>query len=142
MQRVGRFAFEVLEHTADKAIVAHGETFEQMLESAAAGMFAQEADLTTVLPEQSWEVEAESETEEDLLVEWLRELLLLSEREEVVLCDFVIQSFSPWKLKAKVWGSKFAEGVQRTGAAVKAVTYHKLSVKKAGDWQGRVTFDV
>ncbi len=142
MEQIGRFRFESLEHTADKAIIAHGETYEAMLESAAAAMFAQQVDLTSVPEEREWTVSAEGESAEDLLVAWLRELIFLSEREEAALCDFKILDFSQWKLRAEVRGGGYSEKVRRTGAGVKAVTYHNLSVKHEGDWQGTVTFDV
>ena len=79
---------------------------------------------------------------EDLLVAWLRELLVLSESEEVVFCDFTITSFSEWRVEADVWGGPISKKVHRSGAAVKAITYHNLSVKYESDWQGMVTFDV
>jgi SHS2 domain-containing protein len=142
MRRVGRFRFEQIEHTADKAIIAHGATFELMLESAAAGMFAQQVELSTVARERRWTIVAEGDSAEDLLIAWLRELLILSEREEVVLCDFKITSYAPWKLEAKVWGGGYGEKVRRTGAGVKAITYHNLAVAHTRDWQGSVTFDV
>ena len=142
MRRIGRFRFEQIEHTADKAIAAHGKTFEEMLESAAAGMFAQQVDLATVAKEQEWTVAAKGESAEDLLVAWLRELIFLSEREEVALCDFKINSFSQWEIEAEVWGGGYNEKVHRAGAVVKAVTYHNLSVKHDRDWKGTVTFDV
>lgn len=142
MPRIGRFYFEELSHTADKAITAHGATFEQMLESAAAGLFAQQVDLATVPAEKSWLVTAEAESAEDLLVAWLRELLLLAEKEHVVFSDFTIKACGCWNLTAEVRGSGDRGKIQRAGAGVKAVTYHNLSIRHDQDWQGTVTFDV
>jgi len=142
MRRFGRFRFEEVEHTADKAIVARGKSFEEMLESAAAGMFAQQVDLKSVPRERKWELSAEGESAEDLLVAWLRELLVLGEQEGVALCDFRISDFIEWKVKAEVWGGEYSEKVRRTGAAVKAITYHNLSVRHDEEWEGRITFDV
>jgi SHS2 domain-containing protein len=142
VQHIGRFCFENIEHTADKAIIAHGDTFEKMLESAAAGMFAQQVDLTAVPKTRNWTIAAEGDSAEDLLIAWLRELLILSERENVALCDFRVWEFQEWQIKADVWGAPFSRKLKRTGAAVKAITYHNLSVKHERDWQGSVTFDV
>jgi SHS2 domain-containing protein len=142
MPRIGRFYFEELAHTADKAIIAHGETFEAMLESAAAGMFAQQVDLASVPLTSCWRISAEAESAEDLLVAWLRELLVLSEREDAVFAEFSVKQCAPWKVQGEVRGGKFTDKIVRTGAAVKAITYHNLSVRQAPDWQGTVTFDV
>jgi SHS2 domain-containing protein len=142
VQEFDRFRFEIIEHTADKAIIAHGETFEGMLESAAAGMFAQQVDLTAVTKQRNWTISAEGDTAEDLLVAWLRELLIVSESENAALCDFRVWEFSEWRIKADVWGAYYSRKLKRTGAAVKAITYHNLWVRYTNDWQGSVTFDV
>jgi SHS2 domain-containing protein len=142
VEQIGRFRFEQIEHTADKAIIAHGDTFEEMLESAAAGMFAQQVDLAAVPKKRKWNISAQAESAEDLLVAWLRELIFLSERESAALCDFKIIEFSQWRVEAEVWGSEYTAEMNRTGAGVKAITYHNLYVRHEGGWQGRVTFDV
>ena len=117
MPHTNRFHFDNIDHTADKAIVAHGRTYREMLESAAAGMFAQQLVLESVPRGRTWRVTAEAESAEDLLVAWLRELLILSEDEEVALCDFRITSFSEWRVEADVWGAPYTHKVHRTGAA-------------------------
>lgn len=142
LRQIGRFRFDEIEHTADKAIIAYGATFAEMLESAAAGMFAQQVDLETVPRKIQWSVRAVGDSPEDLLVAWLRELLLLSEDQGVALCDFKITRFSEWRIEGEVWGGSYSPQVRRTGAAVKAITYHRLSVLHNEDWQGMVTFDV
>jgi len=142
MEKVGRFRFETIDHTADIAIVAHGDTYQEMLECAAAAMFAQQVDITTVPKEKSWGISVSADSAEDLLVAWLRELVYLSENGEVIFCDFKIEEFSEWQITGKVWGSGYSDKVKRTGAAVKAVTYHNLNVTHDDDWRGMVTFDV
>ena len=140
--QVGRFRFEVIEHTADKAIVALGESYPEMLESAAAGMFAQQVELENVPQARRWTVMAEGDSAEDLLVAWLRELLFLSEDENVSLGEFKITKFTEWQVEGEVWGSDYTPAVKRTGAAVKAITYHQLAVEYTTEWRGQVTFDV
>jgi SHS2 domain-containing protein len=142
MDQTGRFRFENVDHTADKAIVAYGATFEEMLESAAAGMFAQHVELASVSRDRSWRIFVEADSAEDLLIAWLRELLLLSEGAEITLCDFSVTFLSEWRVEAVVWGSSYTGEVLRTGAAVKAITYHGLSVVHGREWGCSVTFDV
>ena len=56
-------------------------------------------------------------------------------------CDFTITSFSERRVEADVWQVMILKKVHRSGAAVKAITYHNLSVKYESDWQGMVTFE-
>lgn len=143
MEQIGRFRFEVVEHTADVAVVAHGASFEEMLESAAAGMFAQEVNLETVPRTRKWEVSAKAESGEDLLRKWLDELVVLSEKEGALFCDFNIVKFDEWRVEAEIWGSEATDEMERTGAVVKAVTYHELAVwQEDSEWRGQVMFDV
>lgn len=75
------YDFEFAEHTADKALVARGKDLEDLLECAAIGMFASTVHLETVPQEQTWQVEAQGETPEKLLLSFLRELVFLLETE-------------------------------------------------------------
>lgn len=134
--------FEVIDHTADQAIMAYGKDLAQAFENAAYGMFSLTAELGTVSQERSWQIEVEAESAEDLLMAWLRELLFTAETENVVLARFKIHSLEKWRIKGEAGGGPMTPQVKRAGAPVKAVTYHDLSVKHNDLWKLRITFDV
>ena len=135
--------YEEIEHTADKALRAYGETLPKLFENAALGMFDLMVHLETVKPEREWELELSAALGEDLLHQWLDELVYLFESEAVMLCEFEITDFAEWRLKAKVRGSAMGTHTRRRGAVVKAVTYHDLAIQPDNSgWQATITFDV
>ncbi|MCH7485246.1 MAG: archease, partial [Chloroflexi bacterium] len=81
--------FELIEHTADAGIVAHGATLAELFQNAAAGMFSLMVAPETVLSDVRREITVEARNVEGLLVSWLVELLFYvdaEERVEVAAC--------------------------------------------------------
>lgn len=65
--------FEILEHTADAGIVAHGGTLAETFAHAAEGMYALMVDLDGVRDTEVREIAASGEDLERLLTNWLLE---------------------------------------------------------------------
>lgn len=85
--------------------------------------------------------EVRGETGPDLVVDALSEALYVSEVEDLMLCDFQVRQDEEG-LSLRLGGVPMAEA-EATGAAIKAVTYHGLTVEEGPDgWYGRVFFDV
>ncbi|MHB0875053.1 MAG: archease [Anaerolineae bacterium] len=123
-------------HTADVAIRAWGPTVAELLVAAAQGMFAQVNGDGDPSPER--EVEVSAPDLESLLVDWLSELLYLSEVNREVYESFDVSVEPEWRLRATVKGRGLGSG----GTKVKAVTYHGLSVtQEEGDYVATVVFD-
>jgi SHS2 domain-containing protein len=140
---MSRPPFEVLEHTADAGIVAHGETLADLFANAAAGMFTLMADLGRVRPHEERRVEIEAPDCERLLERWLTELLYYVDAEEMLFSRFEIAEASERRLRASVAGERIDRRRHRLHFAVKAVTRHMLEVAPEGDgYRARVLFDI
>lgn len=136
-------SFEVIEHTADTGIRAFGKDIKEAFENSARGMFSLVANLDKVEEKNEQEVEVQADNREDLLVEWLNELLYLLEVKRLVLKSFKIAEMDEHHLKAKVFGEEIDEKKHELGVDIKAVTYHMLKVAKTDDrWEAQVIFDV
>jgi SHS2 domain-containing protein len=141
--------FEILDHTADAAIRAHGSNAAELFENAARGMFSLMFDLSEIPRTELRVIKVEARTPEDLLVSWLKELLFLFETEHMAFGDFRVSSLvmpggvQQGTLVGEAMGGPCA-GLVRLGAAVKAVTYHGLRIERApsGRWQVDIVFDV
>ena len=84
------------------------------------------------------EVEVEADDGAMLLVEWLSELVYLSEVEQFVPERIAALELSEGKLRATVEGHR-----GRPRHLVKAVTLHRLELRRDGDgWRARVVLDV
>ncbi len=119
--------FEEIEHTADVGIRAYGKTASEIFENAAAGMFSLIADLSAVKPVGEEEVRLEADGLPQLLVKWLSELLFLHETENVLFREFEVR-IRGTKLQGRARGEAIDQGRHELKLAIKAVTYHRLSV--------------
>jgi SHS2 domain-containing protein len=140
---MSRPPFEILEHTADAGIVAHGDTLSELFENAAAGMFALMADSEGVRPAEERRVEIEAPNRERLLERWLTELLYYVDAEEMLLSKFQVDEASDRKLRARVAGEPIDRRRHRLHFGVKAVTRHMLQVTpEGGGYRAQVLFDI
>jgi SHS2 domain-containing protein len=133
--------FEILEHTADVGIRAHGSTIEEAFAGAAEGL----ADLMGAwFPGEGHErpIEVEAADRPALLVAWIDELLFLHEAEDAVFGGFDVDGVSSDRLRARVLvaarGSRELEDV-----GIKAATYHRLRAEPDGaGWVAQIYVDV
>jgi len=134
--------YEVLEHTADTAIIAYGATAAELFENAAYGMFDLMFDAVRVPTERSRPVMADGDTLEELLVGWLGELLAEAEIHDLAFSYFTVDRLEEGGVQGSAQGAP-ASGFELRGPPIKAVTYHDLAVVEIPDgWWARVVFDV
>ncbi|MCL2148133.1 MAG: archease [Methanomassiliicoccaceae archaeon] len=132
--------YELIDHTADLMVKAHGGTLEECFANAGYALFDQTVDLSTVAPAEAFEVEASGEFPEDRLYSFLSELLFLEDCEGVVLCELEVR-FDGDRVLCAGRGEPLDRGRHRTRSEVKAVTYHMMSVDPA-EPSVTVIFDV
>ena len=138
--------FEIIDHTADIGIVAYGKTKREVFINAAKGMFEIIAGENRDLKENFYDkIKLEAKSLEDLLIAWLNELLYISEVKLIILNKFKIEELSDGQIKAEIGGTKINHLSIRIKREVKAVTYHRLEIKKdeeSGLWRAQVIFDI
>ena len=137
--------YEYFDHTADIGLKAYGDSLASMFENAAKGMFSIMFEtISEVDPAKVLKVELkEEENQEQLLIDWLNELLFLLETEDLVLSRFNVTDIGPKGLKAEVSGSPFDPQVHRYKTEVKSATYHMLEIGRENDkYFGRILFDI
>ncbi|MFQ5878741.1 MAG: archease [Dehalococcoidia bacterium] len=135
--------FEILDHTADVGVCAHGATLGQAFEHAALAMFSVMADLTTVAEVEERRLEVHGDDRETLLVAWLSELLYLSDTQGMLFRRFAIDELAEGRLRGRAWGERIDRDRHALGTGVKAVTRHMLAVYGDDDgYRVRVIFDI
>lgn len=134
--------FEVIEHTADVGIIAHGRTLEEVFANAAAGMMSFLIPADAVRPAEARRLTVEADDREGLLVAWLNELLVLLNGDGFVPRAFRIERVTDRRLEADVLGEPVDPERHRFRLDVKAATYHRLEIKRNERWHARVIFDV
>ena len=135
--------YEILEHTADVGLIAHGRTPAEVFEHTAEGMYALMTDLAALTEREQREVRVSAADREHLLVAWLLELLFLTETEGLLFRRFAVDLEDGAALRGRAFGEPFDPGRHETGVAVKAVTHHLLELREDPDgFHARVLFDI
>ena len=135
--------YEIIEHTADVAIKAFGKNLAEAFENAAKAMFDIITDNSEIESVGQYDIELEAPDLEQLLVDWLSELLFLNTSKNIVFGFFKIELDDKKKhLSAHVFGDTFSTTKYKIGAEIKAVTYHMLEVKNKKPYEVQVLFDI
>ena len=136
-------SFEIVDHTADICIKAYGKSLKELFENAAFGMFSILADLEGIKTSMQLEINVEAPDTEELLIEWLDELLYNFYTKNVIFCEFSIGRLTEKNLAARVKGRFIGENKNRLKTEIKAATRHDLHITKHGDiYEVRIVFDV
>jgi SHS2 domain-containing protein len=136
---------ETYEHTADLGLRVFASDLPDLFRTAAVGLFdviVANPDLIQVVAIES--VTLRSESTEDLLVDWLNELIFRCEtghrlysRFEVVLDD------TGCRLDATIGGEPIDRERHLLDHEVKAATHHELSVRRDnGGWVAELILDI
>jgi len=119
--------YETVSHTADVMVRAFGSSLEERIENAGYALFDQLADLSKVEPKEIFRIDVEGAEPEQLLVDYLSELLYLFDTELVLLSEFhAIYKNDLLTVQAK--GEKVDKNKHEMRKAIKAVSYHMIEV--------------
>lgn len=133
--------YELIEHTADVGVKAYGKTLAEAFEHAAEGMFDIITDESTIQPIGEYTIILEAPDLEQLLVDWLSQLIFLNGAYDLVFGRFEV-TLTGRSLSAHVFGEKYDTKKHRMGVEIKAVTYHMLQVHEEKPLFVQVLFDI
>jgi len=131
--------FEILEHKADLKIRAFGKNKEELFLNMLLAMT--ENQRPEILPEKvKREIKISSPELSSLLVDFLSEVLYLTQVNKEIYNNVKYKKFTDTELKTELIGKK----VERFGEDIKAVTYHSLNIhqREDGIWEATVLFDI
>ena len=137
--------YELFDHTADMGVRAKGDEVSTVFKNTALGMY--EIIFLNGTPKVSskgeYQIKLKCSDLEQLLVDWLNELLFIFSTEKIIFSGFEITIDSEdFSLDAKVYGEQVADSVLLATREIKAVTYHMLEIKKNDQWNTQVIFDI
>jgi len=133
--------YELIEHTADVGVKAYGKTLAEAFEHAAKGMFDIITDESTIDPIGQYDINLEAPDLEQLLVDWLSQLLFLNGAENLVFGKFEV-TLKGTQLTAHIFGENYDTKKHRMGVEIKAVTYHMVQVSQKNPIFVQVLFDI
>ena len=135
--------YELIEHTADVGIKAYGKNISEAFENAAKGMFDIITNCSKIDNVGQYNIQLKAPDFEQLLVDWLSELLFLNSAKNLVFGFFKVGIDKKYPyLSASVFGENYNISKHKIGTEIKAVTYHMLEIRKKRLYHVQVLFDI
>ena len=135
--------YEQTDHTADIGLKIFGNSLLNLFANAAYALCDTLTDISKVRPVKKQTFCLQRDTTEELLVEWMGDLLYTFETEGLLFNRFNIISIDKNSLSAEAEGEFFNSAIHTIKNGIKAVTYHKLKIEeKNGLWLAEVVLDV
>jgi SHS2 domain-containing protein len=140
--------YEILEHKADLKIRAFGKTKEELFLNMLKGMISGLRPEILNSEAETQNIEIKSPDLEALLVDFLSEVLYLTQVNKEIYADIKFKKLTDPSTGsgqvAELEGELTGQKVERFGEDIKAVTYHDLDIhqKADGTWEVTVLFDI
>jgi len=135
--------YKTFNHTADLGIEVSGKDERELFSNAAFAVFDITTDLHDVNAREVRRFAVEGSDLEDLLVNYLREVLYMFSGQGLLLKDFSILEINGRHLVAEVRGEPFDSARHSVKTEIKAVTYHEVEVRETEKGlKARLIFDV
>lgn len=135
--------YELFEHTADLGLRVRAPDLDTLFREAAEGFFSM---LVEGGPpsggDRAFRFEMEAERHDDLLFDWLNQLLYTFDTTGCVLGGFEVRVRGR-HLEGTARGAPLAAGEQGLLREIKAITYHGLKVERHDEcWLAEVIVDI
>ena len=130
--------FELFEHKADIGIRGIGKSLEEAFCEIAKAMFSVMTNINSVQPIEKIEFEVEADDKENLLFNFLNELVFLRDDKQMFFSKFEckiskIESGKGFELNAKAFGEKINPQKHEIKSEVKAATYALMKIEEKNE---------
>ncbi|MCU0665519.1 MAG: archease [Candidatus Omnitrophica bacterium] len=140
---MGKDFYQILDHTADIGMRVQAKDLSGLFRNAGLALFDISAQKVNPSKTESHQmvVMQKGANAEELLVNWLNQLLYLSQTESMVFEDFKINQVSDKFIDAVAVGVDMNH--YKVNTEIKAATYHELKLSQTPrGYQAQVVFDV
>jgi SHS2 domain-containing protein len=135
--------YELFEHTADLGLRVRAADLNALFAEAARGLFAMVVEnLEEVREEHQREFAIAGTARDDLLFDWLNELLYVFDTEHMLFSQFSVQ-LGEAGLRAVARGEPIDRSRHHLLHEIKAITYHGLLLQQTTEgWLAEVIVDI
>ncbi len=121
--------YELFPHPSEQGIRGIGPTKEKAFEQAAKALQSVMVNIEKIEPKKTQHVKLEEEDHEQMLLDWLTEILYLFDVEDMVFNEFKVK-IEGKNLEATLKGEKLNPEKHEVRTAIKATTYDELKLEK------------
>jgi SHS2 domain-containing protein len=128
---------------ADLLVEGRGESLSEAVANVALGMLNVITPLEGIKENEAYTANAEGSDLQSLIFNLLDEILYRNDFEGLTAKSLTVEiDEKNFKARAEGIGERFSAATHKVGIAVKAVTYHMMSIEKNnGEWIVRMVFD-
>jgi len=135
--------YRVTTRQSELAVKVTGGSQADLFANSAFALFDVISDVEKVEIKERLPLEVEGADRDDLLVNWMRELLYLYQGSGYLLKEFVIREVKDTSVKAEVCGEKVDPDRHEIKQEIAAVAYHQSRMTKTGNqWTAQLIFEV
>ena len=135
--------YKSLDHTADLCIRVYGESLENLMVNAGKAIMDLITDTKTVKNSKEMPIKIRGETDEELLVKWLQEILYIHQVKKMVFNNFKVRLKNRKLATGKAFGEIIDRERHELYLDIKAVTYHNLKITRRKDkFRVDITLDI
>mgnify|MGYP003575998088 FL=1 len=136
--------YRITKHQSELAVKVVGASQADLFANSAYTLFdVMVADLDKVDCKEHIPLEVEGTDRDDLMVNWMRELLYLYQGSGYLLKEFQIREVKDTIVKAEVAGEKIDPDRHEIKQEIGAIAFHKSRMDKTGNqWTAQVIFEV
>ncbi|MCZ6622725.1 MAG: archease [Deltaproteobacteria bacterium] len=135
--------YRILKRSSGLAIKVFGKTQAELFANSAFALFDLIADVEKIQVRDHLPLEVEGVDRDDLMVNWMRELLYLFQVSGYLLKEFQVREVKEDSVRGEVSGEKFDPDRHDIQREIRSVVYHQSRMEKTGDkWIAQVMFEL
>jgi protein archease len=136
--------YRLTKHQSELAVRVTGESQADLFANSAYTLFdVMVMDVDKVETKERIPLEVEGTDRDDLMVNWMRELLYLYQGSGYLLREFLIREVKDTIVKAEVSGEKIDPDRHEIKQEIAAIAFHKSRMDKTGNhWTAHLIFEV
>ena len=135
--------YRTFNRSSDLAVKIFGKTQAELFANSAFALFDIMTDVKTIDLHDHLPLEVEGADRDDLMINWMRELLYLYQGSGYLLKEFQIHEVKDNYLRGEVRGEKFDPDRHAIQRQIRAVEPHHGRMEKTGDqWTAQVVLEL
>jgi SHS2 domain-containing protein len=135
--------YRLMTRQSELAVKVVGNSQADLFANSAFALFDVMTDVEKIEIKERLPLEVEGANRDDLMVNWMRELLYLYQGSGYLLREFLVREVKDTLVKADVCGEKIDPDRHEIKKEVAAVAYHQSRMEKTGNqWTAQLIFEV
>ena len=135
--------YRITPHHSELAVKVFGSSQLELFQNSGWALFDVTTDMEKIESKDCVPLEVEGTDQDDLLVNWVRELLYLYQGSGYLLKEFRISELGDKLVKAEACGEKIDPDRHEIKKEIMAIAYDKSRMAKTGDqWTAQLIFEV